>query len=115
MLAARLKEILLDVIAPMQSAFVPGRLITDNVLVAYECVHSIKNKRAGNNGTCAFKLDMHKAYDHVEWIFLEGMMRRLGFSERWISMMMACVSSVRYQVRFNCEETDTFVPTRGLR
>jgi hypothetical protein len=115
MLAARLKEILPDVIAPMQSAFFPGRLITDNVLVAYECVHSIKNKRAGNNATCAVKFDMHKAYDRVEWIFLEGMMRRLGFSERWISMMMACVNSVRYQVRFNSEETDTFVPTRGLR
>jgi hypothetical protein len=58
---------------------------------------------------------MHKAYDRVEWIFLENMMRRLGFDERWISLMMACVSSVRYQVRFNLEETDMFTPTHGLR
>jgi hypothetical protein len=58
---------------------------------------------------------MHKAYDRVEWIFLENMMRRLGFEERWISLMMACVSSVRYQVRFNSEDTDMFSPTRGLR
>jgi hypothetical protein len=115
LLASRLKEVLPDIISPMQSAFVPGRLITDNVVVAYESVHAIKNKRSGTGGTCAVKLDMHKAYDTVEWIFLENMMRRLGFNERWISLMMACVSSVRYQVRFNSEETKMFTPTRGLR
>ena len=115
LLAHRLKFILPDVISPMQSAFVPGRLITDNVLVAYECIHIIKNKKSGATGTCAVKLDMHKAYDRVEWIFLENMMRKLGFHERWISLMMACVRSMRYQVRFNSEEKDMFTPTSGLR
>jgi hypothetical protein len=85
------------------------------VLVAYESIHAIKNKRNGVNGTCAVKLDMHKAYDRVEWVFLENIMRKLGFHDRWISIMMACVRSVRYQVRFNSEDTDMFVPTRGLR
>jgi hypothetical protein len=45
--------------------------------------------------TCAVKLDMHKAYDRVEWGFLKNVMRCLGFEERWISLMMACMSSVR--------------------
>jgi hypothetical protein len=58
---------------------------------------------------------MHKAYDRVEWVFLEAMMRKLGFAERWISLMMACVSTVRYQIRFNSEDTYMFTPTRGHR
>jgi hypothetical protein len=114
-LAVRLKGVPPEVISPMQSAFVRDRLITDNVLVAYECVHAIKNKHGGKASACAVKLDMHKAYDRVEWIFLGNMLRKLGFDERWISLMMACASSVRYQVRFNSKATKMFVPIRGLR
>jgi hypothetical protein len=108
LLAIRLKEVLPDVILPMQSAFVLGRLITDYVLVAYESVHAIKNKRSRAVIT-------HKAYDRVEWIFLENMMRKLGFDERWVSLIMACVNYVRYHVRFNSEETEMLTPTRVLR
>ena len=80
-LANRLKRILPDIISPSQSAFVPGRMITNNVLLAYELTHYLKQRRKRECGVAAIKLDMSKAYDRVEWNFLRKMMMKMGFHD----------------------------------
>jgi hypothetical protein len=104
-----------EIITPNQSAFLSGRLISDNIIVAYELTHFLLNKREGDLGYAALKLDMSKAYDRVEWSFLENMMRRLGFSDMWIQLIMECVTTVLYRVKVNGEHSTSFVPQRGLR
>jgi hypothetical protein len=114
-LANRLKKILPHVISPVQSAFIPGRLITDNVLMAYETLHTMHSRITGKKGYMAIKLDMSKAYDRVEWRFLEAVMSRLGFAHRWIQLIMMCVTIVEYAIVVNGNPSGRIVPQRGLR
>ena len=65
-LVNRMKSILSVIISDYQSAFVPGRLITDNILVAFEAMHYLNTKRQGKTAHMAAKLDMSKALNRVE-------------------------------------------------
>lgn len=92
--ANRLKNILPKIISEFQYAFVSGRAITDNILVVFEIIHSMKRKSRGKMGDVALKIDIKKAYDRVDWGFLEQMMVKLGFAQKWIDIVMMCVRSV---------------------
>lgn len=81
-LANRLKSFLPELISPMQSAFVAGRQIQDNIGIAHEMFHFLKLRKAKNKFKIGLKLDMHKAYDRVEWDFLEAVMEKMGFSSQ---------------------------------
>ena len=70
-IANRLKPLINSIISETQSAFIANCLITDNILIAFEFLHHMKNSCSGKKGFRAMKLDMSKAYDRVEWDFLE--------------------------------------------
>ena len=94
----RLKVLLLDIVLEEQFAFVPERFITDNIITAYECLYFMKRNKAKKHQSCALKLDMMKAYDRVEWPYLRAIMLKLGFTARWVDIVMNLVSSVNFSV-----------------
>ena len=77
-MANRVKPILSNIISDSQSAFVLNRLITDSTVVAYEILHRLRNRRQGKIGHMVVKLDISKAYNHVEWEFLQKIMLKMG-------------------------------------
>ncbi|KAB2619858.1 hypothetical protein D8674_037424 [Pyrus ussuriensis x Pyrus communis] len=114
-LTNRLKVVLPDIISPSQSVFIARRLISNNYLVASEIAHFMKRKNSGWNGVMALKLDISKAYDRIEWSFLEQIMRRLCFADEWITWIMWCVMTVSYSFKLNGEPVGFVQPKRGIR
>ncbi|XP_027156460.1 uncharacterized protein LOC113757300 [Coffea eugenioides] len=110
-LANRLKQVLHHCISKNQSAFIPGRQILDNIMLSHEFIHYLNNKRLGKDGFMAVKLDMSKAYDRVEWRFLDAVMNKIGFNDRW----RKCMSTVSYSFTINGETREYVSPQRGIR
>lgn len=114
-LANRLRKVIGKLISEEQSAFIAGHSILDNALIAIEFVHFMKCQTKGKNGDVALKIDISKAYDKIIWLFLKGMMWKLGFSNTWINWIMMCVESVNYSVQVNEDQVGPIIPSRGLR
>ncbi|GER38041.1 retrotransposon protein [Striga asiatica] len=114
-LANRLKNVLHHCIDHAQSAFIPGRQIIDNVVIANECLHFLNSKRSGKDKFMAIKLDMAKAYDQLEWNFLAKVLNKMGFCACFTSWILACVCSSSFAFNVQGSVLRYVVLTRGLR
>ena len=111
LLANRLTAVLGKIISSSQSVFVKGRQVLNSVLIANECLDS--RLKALTPGVLC-KLDLEKAYDHVNWDFLIYLLRRCGFSEKWRKWIYFCVSSIRFSILVDGSSCGFFPSSRGI-
>ncbi|GJU58679.1 hypothetical protein Tco_1236445 [Tanacetum coccineum] len=112
-LTNRIIEGIKEVVSENQSAFVPGRRISDNILITQELMHNYHRNRGSPR--CAFKVDIQKAYDTVDWRFLGFILKRFGFHSTMIKWIMACVTSASFSICINGNVHGYFMGKRGLR
>ena len=93
----------------------PGRAISDNVLITHETLHYLKTSNAIKNCSMAVKTDMSKAYDRLEWNFIQLVLERLGFHYVWVARIMTCIRTVSYSYLVNDSVQGSVLPSRGIR
>nr|GEU59262.1 hypothetical protein [Tanacetum cinerariifolium] len=111
-IANRIKESLKTLVSSNQSAFVPGRNIADNSLLTEELMHNYHLDRGPPR--CAFKVDIQKAYDTVDWNFLKVILLGFGFHDRLVGWIMECVTSTSFSININGLLHGYFNGKRGL-
>jgi hypothetical protein len=111
-LANRLRSVIGSVISDTQSAFVKGRQILDGILVANEVVD---DARRCKKELLLFKVDFEKAYDSIDWSFLDEVMYKMRFPVLWQKWIKECIGTATASVLVNGSPTDEFPLKRGLR
>ena len=113
LLATRLKDILPLMISKAQSAFLPGRLLAENVLLATDLVNGYTTHALSPRGM--LKVDLRKAFDSVRWDFIIAALRAIAIPESYISLISECLSTASFSVCVNGATGGFFKNTKGIR
>ena len=111
-LANRLKRVVGKVVSQAQNAFLEGRQILDAALITNEIVDALLRR---NESGVLCKLDIEKAYDHLDWKFLLKVLSKMGFGSKWISWIGWCISLATFSVLVNGSFSGFFRSSKGLR
>lgn len=112
-LANKIKEVFSKIIFPHQSAFIKGRQMSDNILIAHKVLQFLRKDKSNNNHM-AIKLNMSKAYDRVEWHIILAMMEQMGFNEKWKGWIKECMGSVLIKPWLMVPRVKRFLPREVL-
>lgn len=113
-IANTIKPHLDKIVNPYTSVFVPGRLIIDNIILAFESFHTLNKVISKNKGYVGFKLDMAKAYDRIEWDFIENILKATRFPTNITGPTMTCIKYVSFSININGKNSRWCRPTRGI-
>jgi hypothetical protein len=102
------------IISPYQSSFIPRRTIHHNIIVAQEMVYSMSRMK-GNKMFTSIKIDLEKAYDRLDWNFVENCLKVCKFPPNLINIIQHCITSPSFKILWNGDKIDMFTPTRGIR
>lgn len=100
-------------VSPNQGAFVRGRWIAENSVIAQEVIHKVR-KHKRKQGLMVMKLDMKKAYDSMEWNFIFQVLQAWGLNEHLNRLIHSCLSSVNFSLLINGSISKNIQPRRGL-
>lgn len=112
-MANRLQLVLPEIVSQNHSAFVKGRSIMSNVLICQDLVRGYN--RSTGVPKCPMKIDLRKAYDSLDWSFIQQALRYLGFPQAFIHWTMICISTAKYSVVMNGSSFGYFKGQKGIR